>query len=106
MVAEVNGHRFEVLLHAPEYVQKRHRVKRNTLGGSSGNTLESPMQGTVVKLHKTNGDRVEVGDSIVVLEAMKMEQPLVAHKAGTIAKMTLSVGQTVASGVLLCVIED
>jgi acetyl-CoA/propionyl-CoA carboxylase biotin carboxyl carrier protein len=106
MVAEVNGHRFEVLLHAPEYVQKRHRVKRNTLGGSSGNTLESPMQGTVVKLHKTNGDRVEVGDSIVVLEAMKMEQPLVAHKAGTIAKMNLSVGQTVASGVVLCVIED
>ena len=106
MIAEVNGHRFEVLLHTPEPIQKRHRVKANTLGGASGDNLESPMQGTVVKIHKANGDRVEVGDLIVVLEAMKMEQPLVAHKAGTIAKMSLSVGQTVASGVTLCSIED
>lgn len=106
MIAEVNGHRFEVLLHTPEPIQKRHRVKANTLGGASGDNLESPMQGTVVKIHKANGDLVEVGDLIVVLEAMKMEQPLVAHKAGTIAKMNLSVGQTVASGVTLCSIED
>jgi acetyl-CoA/propionyl-CoA carboxylase biotin carboxyl carrier protein len=106
MIAEVNGHRFEVLLHTPEPVQKRHRVKANTLSGASGDNLESPMQGTVVKIHKANGDRVEVGDLIVVLEAMKMEQPLTAHKAGTIAKMNLNVGQTVASGVVLAVIED
>ena len=106
MIAEVNGHRFEVLLHTPEPVHKRHRVKANTLGGASGDTLESPMQGTVVKINKSNGDRVEVGDLIVVLEAMKMEQPLVAHKAGTVAKMHLNVGQTVASGVALCAIED
>jgi acetyl-CoA/propionyl-CoA carboxylase biotin carboxyl carrier protein len=64
------------------------------------------MQGTVVKINKANGDRVEVGDLIVVLEAMKMEQPLTAHKAGTITKMSLNVGQTVASGVVLCSIED
>ena len=76
------------------------------LCGASGDNLESPMQGTVVKIHKANGDRVEVGDLIVVLEAMKMEQPLTAHKAGTIAKMNLNVGQTVASGVILAVIED
>ena len=106
MIAEVNGHRFEVLLHTPEPVQKRHRVKANTLTGASGDNLESPMQGTVVKINKANGDRVEVGDLIVVLEAMKMEQPLTAHKAGTITKMSLNVGQTVASGVVLCSIED
>jgi acetyl-CoA/propionyl-CoA carboxylase biotin carboxyl carrier protein len=106
MIAEVNGHRFEVLLHTPEPIQKRHRVKANTLTGASGDNLESPMQGTVVKIHKANGDRVEVGDLIVVLEAMKMEQPLTAHKSGTIAKMNLNVGQTVASGVVLAVIED
>lgn len=106
MVAEVNGHRFEVLLHTPEVVQKRHRVKANTLVGVSGDSLESPMQGTVVKINKSNGDRVVKGDLIVVLEAMKMEQPLVAHKDGTVAKMHLNVGQTVASGVQLCIIED
>jgi acetyl-CoA/propionyl-CoA carboxylase biotin carboxyl carrier protein len=64
------------------------------------------MQGTVVKIVKSNGDRVEIGDLIVVLEAMKMEQPLIAHKAGTIAKLQVSVGQTVASGATLCLIED
>ena len=106
MVAEVNGHRFEVLLHTPEVVQKRHRVKANTLDGVSGDSLESPMQGTVVKINKSNGDRVVKGDLIVVLEAMKMEQPLIAHKDGTVAKMHLNVGQTVASGVQLCIIED
>ena len=106
MIAEVNGHRFEVLLHTPEPIQKRHRVKANTLSGASGDTLESPMQGTVVKINKANGDRVVQGDLVVVLEAMKMEQPLLAHKDGTISKMHLSVGQTVASGVQLCTIED
>jgi len=64
------------------------------------------MQGTVVKIVKSNGDRVKPGDLIVVLEAMKMEQPLIAHKEGTISKLHISVGQTVSSGQNLCVIED
>ena len=106
VVAEVNGHRFEVLIHTPEPIQKRHRVKSNAIGQASGDSLNSPMQGTVVKIVKSNGDRVEPGDLIVVLEAMKMEQPLIAHKAGTIAKLQVSVGETVASGSTLCVIED
>jgi len=106
IIAEVDGHRFEVLLHTPEPIQKRHRVKSNAITALAGDSLESPMQGTVVKILKSNGDRVEVGDLIVVLEAMKMEQPLIAHKAGTIAKMHVNVGQTVASGATLCLIED
>jgi acetyl-CoA/propionyl-CoA carboxylase biotin carboxyl carrier protein len=106
IIAEVDGHRFEVLLHTPEPIQKRHRVKSNAITALAGDTLESPMQGTVVKIVKSNGDRVEVGDLIVVLEAMKMEQPLIAHKAGTIAKLQVNVGQTVASGATLCLIED
>ena len=106
VVAEVNGHRFEVLINTPEPIQKRHRVKSNAIGQASGDSLNSPMQGTVVKIVKSNGDRVETGDLIVVLEAMKMEQPLIAHKAGTIAKLQVSVGETVASGSTLCVIED
>ena len=106
IIAEVDGHRFEVLLHTPEPIQKRHRVKSNAITALAGDSLESPMQGTVVKIVKSNGDRVEVGELIVVLEAMKMEQPLIAHKAGTIAKMHVNVGQTVASGATLCLIED
>jgi len=106
IIAEVDGHRFEVLLHTPEPIQKRHRVKSNAITALAGDSLESPMQGTVVKILKSNGDRVEVGDLIVVLEAMKMEQPLIAHKVGTIAKMHVNVGQTVASGATLCLIED
>jgi acetyl-CoA/propionyl-CoA carboxylase biotin carboxyl carrier protein len=106
IIAEVDGHRFEVLLHTPEPIQKRHRVKSNAITALAGDSLESPMQGTVVKIVKGNGDRVEVGDLIVVLEAMKMEQPLIAHKAGTISKLHVNVGQTVASGATLCIIED
>ena len=106
IIAEVDGHRFEVLLHTPEPIQKRHRVKSNAITALAGDSLDSPMQGTVVKIVKSNGDRVAAGDLIVVLEAMKMEQPLIAHKAGTIAKLQVNVGQTVASGVTLCLIED
>ncbi|MEJ6574099.1 MAG: biotin carboxylase N-terminal domain-containing protein [Actinomycetes bacterium] len=106
IIAEVDGHRFEVLLHTPEPIQKRHRVKSNAITALAGDSLESPMQGTVVKIVKSNGDRVEVGDLIVVLEAMKMEQPLIAHKPGTISKLQVNVGQTVASGATLCLIED
>jgi acetyl-CoA/propionyl-CoA carboxylase biotin carboxyl carrier protein len=81
-------------------------VKSNAITALAGDSLDSPMQGTVVKIVKSNGDRVEIGDLIVVLEAMKMEQPLIAHKAGTIAKLQVNVGQTVASGATLCLIED
>jgi len=106
VVAEVNGHRFEVVLHSQAPAEKRHRIKSNSVAKSSGNSVSSPMQGTVVKIVKANGDRVEIGDLIVVLEAMKMEQPLIAQKAGVIAHLGVGVGQTVSSGQLLCVIED
>jgi acetyl-CoA/propionyl-CoA carboxylase biotin carboxyl carrier protein len=106
VVAEINGHRFEVVLHTQEQTQKRRKIKSNVLGKSSGNSVDSPMQGTVVKILKANGDRVVPGDLIVVLEAMKMEQPLIAHKEGIIAKLSVGVGQTVASGQNLCVIEE
>ncbi len=106
VVAEVNGHRFEVVLHSQAPTEKRHRIKSNSVAKSSGNSVSSPMQGTVVKIVKANGDRVEIGDLIVVLEAMKMEQPLIAQKAGVIAQLGVGVGQSVSSGQLLCVIED
>jgi acetyl-CoA/propionyl-CoA carboxylase biotin carboxyl carrier protein len=102
LVAEVNGKRFEILVHAPEPVVKRHRAKQSTSGGSSGTGLASPMQGTVVKIAVEEGQTVEVGDLVIVLEAMKMEQPLIAHKAGVIKNLKAIIGETVASGTVLC----
>ena len=106
LVAEVNGKRFEVLVHAPKPVVKRHRAKQSMAGGAGGTALTSPMQGTVVKIAVKEGDRVEVGDLVIVLEAMKMEQPLMAHKAGVIGNLSAAIGATVSSGTALCDIID
>ena len=106
LVAEVNGKRFEVKLHTPEPVVKRHRAKTATLGGASGTGLTSPMQGTVVKIAVADGQSVEIGDLVIVLEAMKMEQPLTAHKAGKITNLKAVIGETVSSGSVLCDIID
>ena len=106
VITEVNGHRFEVLIHAPEPVHKRHRARKGASGGATGDGLLAPMQGTVVKIAVAEGDVVEKGDLIFVLEAMKMEQPLTAHKAGKISSLMAEIGETVASGTALCQILD
>ena len=106
LVAEVNGKRFEVKLHTPEPVVKRHRAKAAMVGGASGTGLTSPMQGTVVKIAVADGQSVEIGDLVIVLEAMKMEQPLTAHKAGKVANLKAVIGETVSSGTVLCDIID
>jgi acetyl-CoA/propionyl-CoA carboxylase biotin carboxyl carrier protein len=72
---------------------------RAALGGDE---LVSPMQGTIVKIVAADGEQVVAGDTIVVLEAMKMEQPLTAHKAGTVTGLSVSVGQTVPAGAVIC----
>ena len=102
LVAEVNGKRFEILVHSPEPVVKRHRAKQSSATGSTGTGLASPMQGTVVKIAVAEGQSVEAGELIFVLEAMKMEQPLSAHKSGVITNLKAVIGETVASGTVLC----
>ena len=102
LVAEVNGKRFEILVHAPEPVVKRHRAKDALAGGSGGVGLTSPMQGTVVKVAVTQGQNVEKGDLVIVLEAMKMEQPLMAHRTGVISNLSAVIGESVTSGTVLC----
>lgn len=106
MIAELNGKRFEILLHLPEPVVKRHRAKAASAAGATGDALSSPMQGTVVKVAVSAGDTVKAGDLIIVLEAMKMEQPLVAHKDGVISALTAIVGESVSSGTILCEIIE
>jgi acetyl-CoA/propionyl-CoA carboxylase, biotin carboxylase, biotin carboxyl carrier protein len=74
-------------------------------GAPSGDELISPMQGTIVKIVAADGEQVAIGDTIVVLEAMKMEQPLTAHKAGTVSGLSIAVGQTVPAGAVICTLR-
>jgi acetyl-CoA/propionyl-CoA/long-chain acyl-CoA carboxylase, biotin carboxylase, biotin carboxyl carrier protein len=117
IVVEVNGKRFEVMVPAglgsangsAAALRSKKRVKRQ--GGqatkvAAGNALTSPMQGTIVKVAVADGDVVEAGDLVVVLEAMKMEQPLTAHRSGTVKNLSAQVGATVTSGSTLCEIID
>jgi acetyl-CoA/propionyl-CoA carboxylase biotin carboxyl carrier protein len=106
LITEVNGKRFEILVHAPQPIVKRHRAKASMTGASGSSGLTSPMQGTVVKIAAEEGTHVEVGDLVIVLEAMKMEQPLMAHRAGVITNLTAVIGATVSSGTILCDIID
>ena len=106
LITEINGKRFEIMVHAPKPIVKRHRAKAGMAGGSGGSALSSPMQGTVVKIAVEEGASVNVGDLIIVLEAMKMEQPLMAHKSGVISNLTAIIGATVSSGTILCEIID
>ena len=72
----------------------------------SGDALTAPMQGTVVKVAVSEGEQVSAGDTIVVLEAMKMEQPVNAHKAGMVTGLTAEAGATLTSGATICEITD
>ena len=73
---------------------------------ASGDSLTAPMQGTIVKVAVEEGQQVAAGELVLVLEAMKMEQPLNAHKAGTITGLNATVGATVTNGAVLCEITD
>jgi acetyl-CoA/propionyl-CoA carboxylase, biotin carboxylase, biotin carboxyl carrier protein len=68
---------------------------------ASGDSLTSPMQGTIVKIAVEEGQQVEAGELVIVLEAMKMEQPITAHKPGTVTGLAAEVGQTVTNGAVL-----
>ena len=100
LIVEVDGHRLEVgvLSNTP----KRRRSSATRTFKNQGNSLASPMQGTVVKIAVANGDQVKEGDLIAVLEAMKMEQPLLAHKDGEISALNLAVGASISSGTQIC----
>jgi acetyl-CoA/propionyl-CoA carboxylase biotin carboxyl carrier protein len=114
VVVEVNGKRLEVSLPAEfsmsgggtagaaPSAKKRERKKA---AAATGDSVTAPMQGTIVKVEVTEGQVVAAGDLIVVLEAMKMEQPLTAHKAGTVSALNAEVGATVQAGTALCEIS-
>jgi acetyl-CoA/propionyl-CoA carboxylase biotin carboxyl carrier protein len=79
---------------------------RKTGAAASGDAVTSPMQGTIVKVSVEEGQTIAAGDVVVVLEAMKMEQPLKAHKAGTVTGLQAEVGATVTNGAVICELKD
>ena len=109
---EVNGKRFDVKMWVPEFasgpLKKSNKPTRGS-GGSGGSAnsgdVAAPMQGTIVKVSVEVGQEVAVGDSVVVLEAMKMENQITAEKAGKVTKVNVKVGDKVGSGDILVVIE-
>jgi acetyl-CoA/propionyl-CoA carboxylase biotin carboxyl carrier protein len=80
----------------------RRTTRRGHAAATTGDSLTSPMQGTIVKVAVSEGDTVAEGDLVVVLEAMKMEQPVNAHKAGVVTNLAAEVGATVSAGATLC----
>jgi acetyl-CoA/propionyl-CoA carboxylase biotin carboxyl carrier protein len=114
VTVEVGGKRIEVVLPgglgATTAVAGAKKPKRTGGGGgpaaAGGDSLTSPMQGTVVKIAVEDGQEVAEGDLVVVIEAMKMEQPINAHKAGTISNLSAEVGATVGAGAVIADISD
>jgi acetyl-CoA/propionyl-CoA carboxylase biotin carboxyl carrier protein len=116
ILVEVGGRRLEVSLPAesaapPAAGGKPGRAtprKRSTgkAAAVSGDAVTAPMQGTIVKIAVTDGQRVGTGDLIAVLEAMKMENPVTAHKNGTVTGLTAQPGNSLAQGTALCELTD
>ncbi|WP_305785048.1 acetyl/propionyl/methylcrotonyl-CoA carboxylase subunit alpha [Symbioplanes lichenis] len=118
VVVEVGGKRLEVRLpagltssgtptSAPVRPKSRRTGARSATAATAGAAaLTAPMQGTIVKVAAADGDTVAEGDVIVVVEAMKMEQPLHAHRAGTIHGLSAEVGATITAGTTICTIDD
>ena len=119
IVVEVDGRRIEVTVPAalspgsasaggkaasrPVLGQRsRPRGGVTARGTTPGDSLTAPMQGTVVKVAVTEGQEVAAGELILVLEAMKMEQPVSAHKAGTVKNLTARAGAPLGSGETIC----
>jgi acetyl-CoA/propionyl-CoA carboxylase biotin carboxyl carrier protein len=124
ITVEVGGKRLEVVIPAltgsrppapsPRAAQRKRGQARAPGDGrsdraaatASGDELITPMQGTIVKIVAADGQRVSAGDTVVVLEAMKMEQPLTAHKDGTVQGLAVEIGRTVPAGEVICRLED
>jgi acetyl-CoA/propionyl-CoA carboxylase, biotin carboxylase, biotin carboxyl carrier protein len=123
ILVEVGGKRLDVVLPAGLGVTAGSGVPGGVAGGvaraarprpgrakkaasAGGDALTSPMQGTIVKIVAEEGQRVSAGDTVVVLEAMKMEQPLTAHKDGTVTGLAVEIGQTVSAGTTICRLAD
>ncbi|CCH32107.1 acetyl/propionyl/methylcrotonyl-CoA carboxylase subunit alpha [Saccharothrix espanaensis] len=115
VVVEVGGKRIEITVPASPIgpagpvartAPPRRRAASGGVAVVEGDTLTAPMMGTIVKVLVSDGDRVEQGEPVAVLEAMKMEQRVAAHRSGTVKGLAVAVGASVAAGAALCEIKD
>jgi acetyl-CoA/propionyl-CoA carboxylase biotin carboxyl carrier protein len=105
----VDGRRFEVRVTRPEpaYAELGRRRRERARGGGAGAGLDavvSPMQGTVLAVEVANGDEVEAGQVLCIVEAMKMENEVLAHRAGRVTELSVAPGQQVTTGQVICVV--
>ena len=117
-VVEIDGRRHQLTLPGDLQLGRggaaptaRRRAPKRSRAGSgaatvSGDSVTAPMQGTIVKIVVAEGDQVAAGDTVVVLEAMKMEQPITAHRGGTVSSINSAVGEMVPAGAVLATITD
>jgi acetyl-CoA/propionyl-CoA/long-chain acyl-CoA carboxylase, biotin carboxylase, biotin carboxyl carrier protein len=115
VVVEVGGRRLEVVLPSglggiatggSTGSKPKRKGGKKSGAAASGDAVTSPMQGTIVKVVVEEGQELAEGDTVVVIEAMKMEQPLKAHKAGTVTGLQAEVGATVTNGAVICELKD
>jgi len=110
VAVELDGRRHEVRLHTAEppwaELARRHRERRKGLTGSETGAVLSPMQGTVLGVNVADGDAILTGGLICVVEAMKMENEIVAHRDGIVSGLGVAAGQQVSNGQLICVVAD
>ncbi|MGH3143992.1 MAG: acetyl/propionyl/methylcrotonyl-CoA carboxylase subunit alpha [Gaiellales bacterium] len=108
---ELDGRRFEVRVlsaeppHAALARAKRARGPSHGLGAGAPDAIVSPMQGTVLHVRVTEGDEVAAGDVVCIVEAMKMENEIAAHRPGVVTKLSVAVGESVTLGQVICIVE-
>jgi acetyl-CoA/propionyl-CoA carboxylase biotin carboxyl carrier protein len=112
VTAEVDGRRYEVTLLVPEppYAElARRRRERERAGGghaAARDAVVSPMQGTVLAVEVAEGDEVAPGQVLCVVEAMKMENEITAHRAGVVTELSVGAGQPITTGQVICVVRQ
>ncbi|APM36974.1 acetyl/propionyl/methylcrotonyl-CoA carboxylase subunit alpha [Corynebacterium diphtheriae] len=115
VVVEIDGRRVEIALPGDLALgggagAPKKKAKKRRAGGSkaaiSGDAVAAPMQGTVIKINAEEGAEVAEGDTVVVLEAMKMENPVKAHKSGVVTGLAIAAGEGVTKGQVLLEIKD
>ncbi|HEV2902261.1 MAG TPA: acetyl-CoA carboxylase biotin carboxylase subunit [Gaiellaceae bacterium] len=110
--AELDGRRYELKLHLPEpphaelVRRRRERVAAGAHHGAARDAVVSPMQGTVLAVEVADGDDVRPGQVLCVVEAMKMENEITAHRAGRVTELSVEAGQTVKTGQVICVVQS
>jgi acetyl-CoA/propionyl-CoA carboxylase biotin carboxyl carrier protein len=110
--AELDGRRYELKLHLPEPPhaelarRRRERVAAGAHHGTARDAVVSPMQGTVLAVEVADGDDVQPGQVLCVVEAMKMENEITAHRAGRVTELSVEAGQAVKTGQVICVVQS